>query len=444
MEVSLQEILAAREQRAAKQQALLQQYGVPVICFTMNIAGPEKCNDRIQWGFQLGCRWLKTQLADLTVLHSEEHILNTGCEGYYAVDASVKELKLRTVQIEDSAPVARLFDMDVLDCYGKKAERTEFGYPQRKCLLCDQPAHICGRSRAHSVEQLQRKTAELLEQAMVDADCSAIAQAAQKSLLYEVCTTPKPGLVDCRNNGSHEDMDIFTFMDSAAALVPYFTQCAKIGSKKRNADPQAVFQMLRFPGKLAEQAMLAATGGVNTHKGAIFSLGILCAATGYLLKDQRNPENILQLSKEMTQDFAKKDFAGITAENAKTTGEKLYAQYGITGVRGQAEAGFPAVLDVGLPVLEEGLKQGICLNDAGCAALLALLSATTDTNLIHRSNLQTQQNTALCIRNLLEQTPYPTVEILKALDDDFIKKNLSPGGSADLLALTFFLHFIKS
>lgn len=443
MEVSLQEILAAREQRVAKQQALLQQYGVPVICFTMNIAGPEKCNDKIQWGFALGCRWLDTQLADLEVLHSETHILPTGCEGYYAVNAPVRELKLRTVQIEDSAPVARLFDMDVLDCDGKKVERTQYGYPQRKCLLCDHPAHVCGRSRAHSVEQLQAKTAELLDDAQLQEDCAAIGEIAVKSLLYEVCTTPKPGLVDCRNNGSHKDMDIFTFMSSAAALSPYFVKCAEIGAKNRNAEPKDVFTQLRFPGKLAEDAMYRATGGVNSHKGSIFSLGILCAAAGCLPQEGRTPENILQLCKEMTVGLTQQDFAGITPENAKTVGEKLYANHGITGVRGQAEDGFPAVLNVGLPVLETGLKNGIPLNDAGCAALLALLAAVKDTNLIHRSTLKIQEDTANCIENLLKQTPYPTKEILNALDDDFIQKNLSPGGSADLLALTYFLHFTK-
>ena len=444
MEVSLQEILEAREHRAAKQKELLAQYGMPLVCFTMNIAGPEKDNSNIRWGFELGCRWLKVQFADLPILFWEEAFLPTGCEGFYVVDAPIAELKHRAVQIEDSAPVARLFDIDVLDCDGQKAERTLYGYEQRKCLLCDQPAHVCGRSRAHSVEQLQAKTTELLEQAMVQEDCAFIGEAAQKSLLFEVCTTPKPGLVDCRNNGSHEDMDIFTFMSSAAVLAPYFTQCAAIGRQNRERSPQKVFGLLRFPGKLAEQSMRKATMGVNTHKGAIFSLGILCAATGYLSHWQRTPESILNLCKEMTAGLAERDFAGITAENARTAGEKLYAKYGITGVRGQAEEGFPAVLKFGLPVLENGLDMGISLNDAGCAALLAILSATTDTNLIHRSDLQTQQNTAKCIADLLQQTPYPTKEILQGLDDDFIRKNLSPGGSADLLALTYFLHLIQS
>ena len=157
MEVTLQDILTARENRVAKQQELLTRFGKPLICFTMNIAGPEKYNEDILWGYELGKKWLQVQLRGFSVLHFEEQILSTGCEGYYVVDAQAAVLKHRTSQIEDSAPVARLFDMDVLDADGRKLDRTVFGYPARKCLLCDEPASICGRSRAHSVEQFNPK-----------------------------------------------------------------------------------------------------------------------------------------------------------------------------------------------------------------------------------------------------------------------------------------------
>lgn len=443
METTLQEILQARECRAAQQQSLLKKYGRPVICFTMNIPGPEKDNALIRWGFDLGNRWLKIQLSDLTVLHSQMRLLSTGCESYFVVDAPAQELKHRTVQIEDSAPVARLFDMDVLDIGGKKLERTACGYPQRKCLLCDRSAHVCGRSRAHPVASLQAKTTELLREAMVQEDCAHIARLAQQSLLFEVCTTPKPGLVDCRNNGSHQDMNIFTFMASSAALVTYFTRCVQLGAENRHIPPQQVFDLLRFQGKLAEHAMYSATEGVNTHKGSIFSLGILCAAAGRLEPQERTPDTVLTLCKRMTQGLVKQELSGISQENAATAGESLFVKHGITGVRGQAEAGFPQVLQVGLPVLETGLHEGLSLNDAGCATLLALLASTTDTNLIHRSSLQKQQTVAADIGTFLSQHPYPSREMLENLDDTFIGQNLSPGGSADLLAITYFLHALQ-
>ena len=441
MNISLEEILSARESRVAKQQHLLEKFHKPLICFTMNIAGPEKCNNDIIWGYQLGKKWLQVQLADVSVLHFEEQILPTGCEGYYVVDAAAELLKQRTVQIEDSDPVARLFDMDVLDCTGRKLERSELGFASRKCLICDEPAHVCGRSRTHSVEQLQQKTTALLQAAITQQECSHIAQLAQQSLLIEVCTTPKPGLVDCRNNGSHKDMDIFTFMTSSAALGSYFTQCAQIGLQTRHLTPKTLFNNLRFPGKIAEQKMFQSTNGVNTHKGSIFSLGILCAAAGRLGSAGWQPETISALCKEMTQGLVSAELKNAGSAN-KTTGEQLYTEHGITGIRGQAESGFATVLEIGLPVFRKGIAQGLSINDAGCGTLLALIASTADTNLIHRSSLEKQTVVAKDMGKLIKENPYPAKEILEQLDDDFIQQNLSPGGSADLLAITYFMHYL--
>ena len=146
----------------------------------------------------------------------------------------------------------------------------------------------------------------------------------------------------------------------------------------------------------------------------------------------------------MTAGLTEKDFAGVTAENAVTAGQKLYVQYGITGVRGQVEAGLPAVLEFGLPALEKGLAAGYSLNQSGCGALLAIIANSTDTNLIARSDRATQLAVVEELKALLARTPYPDETALRALDDRFIAANLSPGGSADLLALCYLLHFFKT
>ena len=440
MEITLQDILAARENRVAKQTELLKRYQKPLICFTMNIAGPVKCNPEIAWGFSQGMLWLDIQLKDLPVLHRETSNFPTGYEGFFVVDAPAETLKLRAVQIEDSAPVARLLDIDIIDTDGKKLDRTGLGFPERKCLLCDNPAYVCSRSRTHSVADLQAETARLLQDAQIHQFCDRISETAQKSLLYEVCTTPKPGLVDQRNSGSHKDMDIFTFLSSTAALGSYFFHCAKIGAEHKDTSPKKIFSRLRFPGKLAEDAMYRATDGTNTHKGIIFSLGILCAAAGCLGPKGWNPEAILTLCQEMTQGLVSQE---LSSASKNTVGETLYAQHGITGVRGQAEQGFPAVLETGLPKLKKGLQAGLSVNNAGCATLLSLLAIAQDTNLIHRCSYAQQQEICSNIAALLIQHPYPTQEILIQLDDQFIAQNLSPGGSADLLALTYFLYFIS-
>ena len=190
--------------------------------------------------------------------------------------------------------------------------------------------------------------------------------------------------------------------------------------------------------------MLHATGGVNTHKGAIFSMGILCGALGRLERAQwGDPSAVLAECVAMTRGLISHDYANLTPETAKTAGQKLYLQYGITGVRGQAESGFPAVLNVGLPELEAALATGKSINEAGCAALLAMLADTADTNMIHRGGYELAKKTAEEIRALLEKEPFPTKETLEALDAEFMRDNLSPGGTADLLALVYLLHFLK-
>lgn len=276
-------------------------------------------------------------------------------------------------------------------------------------------------------------------------DAKTAASLACRALLYEVCTTPKPGLVDRANSGSHRDMDIFTFMDSASALWPYFETCTRIGRETASLPASESFSRLRRAGQAAEATMLSSTRGINTHKGAVFSVGILCAALGRLPKEQwKYSDSILNECASMTKGIVAADFAGLTEANAVTVGQKLYLHYKITGVRGQMEAGLPAVRYAGLPTLKEGITRGLSINDAGCAALLSLMCAATDTNIIARSNLATQQETVAQIKELLKTSPYPDRKTLEQLDREFIEKNLSPGGSADLLAICYLLYFLET
>lgn len=446
MDVTLMEMLEARERRSLRQQALLRQFGRTLVCFTMNIAGPVKNSPEIREGYLLGKALLTGQLraAGIRVLHWEEVCAVTGNEAILVVDADALTVKTLTTELEDSTPMGRLFDMDVLRPEGTKVDRQELGLPGRTCLICGGMAQGCARSRAHSVTQLQEKTGQLISDAVDAYDRETAARLTCQALLFEVAATPKPGLVDRDNNGSHKDMDYFSFQSSAAALYPYFAQCTRIGRDSRSLSPEETFSRLRVPGKLAEGTMLHATGGVNTHKGAIFSLGIVCGALGRLRRrDWADPERVLAECAAMTRGIVSRDYAGLTEETAKTAGQKLFLRHGITGVRGQAEAGFPAVRNVGLPKLEEGLSLGNSINDAACAALLAMLAATEDTNLIHRGSYELQQQTAAEIAALLESEPFPSRETLADLNRRFVEKNLSPGGTADLLAMTLLLHFLK-
>ncbi len=436
MEVSLLEILDARERRAQKQQKLLKRFGKTLICFTMNIPGPVKVAPKIDAAFRIGNGLIQSFF---TVLYQEDTSANTGFERFYVVKEDPAYVKEECVDIEDSVeltPWRRLFDMDVLTPDGKKLSREELGLPSRKCLICDQDAAICGRSRAHSVEELQNAVEQLLDGCIVE---FLSEECANHAIWQELVTTPKPGLVDWNNSGSHRDMDKHTFRKSRDAIWGYIEACICAGLEP--GEPKELFQSLRIMGMEAEKKMLEATGGVNTHKGAIFTMGIAAAAAARCFPDTR-PETVLSYCAEMTKGLVEQDFGGIT--QPKTAGERLYIEHGITGIRGQAEGGFPAVLNVGLPVLQKGISQGLSLNDAGCATLLHLLAVTDDTNMVNRSDLATLREIQGRLQALLADDPYPDLSVIEELDKEFIQRNLSPGGCADLLALTYFLYFLNN
>lgn len=442
MEVTLTEILDARERRAERQKLLLEQYQKPLLCFTMNIPGPVKLDRDISIGFYVGKWLLADALSGKHVLFHESRRESTGCEAFYVVDMPPRELKRLAIELEDIDPVGRLFDMDVLDAGGEKLSREAMGYAKRKCLICDRDAVLCARSRAHGLQALQDRTGFLLYLAAREFLCEYVAARAYAALQQEVLTTPKPGLVDRNNRGAHRDMGLGHFFASANVLRPFFCRFAQEGFLTRDLPPCQTFARIRPIGMEAEAAMLAATHGVNTHKGAVFSMGLLCAAAGRLSPENWQPEKLLAQCAAMTKGLVEADLGGITTENAKTTGERLYAAYGITGARGQAEAGFPAVAEVGLPILRQALEHGLSINDAGCVTLLHLLAAADDTNLIRRSDRTTQQQIRKQVAEMLQKEPFPTMGAIRLLDQEFIKKNLSPGGSADLLAVTYFIYFL--
>lgn len=426
MEVSLFDILNAREARVRQQQQLLAAHRAPLLCFTMNIAGPVKLSPLIQRGFEEGLEQLDKQLPQENILFQEVQVLPTGCEAVFAIDLPARKIKDLCTDLEENHPLGRLFDMDVIDTDGRKLERKT----QRGCIVCGAPGRYCAASRAHSVEQLQAVTTQLLERYFFPFGIAAIAV---QSLIDEVRTTPKPGLVDRRNNGSHKDMDIQLFEASARALQSYFETCVRIGQNTAQLPPEETFPLLRTAGIEAEETMLRVTGGVNTHKGAIYTLGLLCGSIGRL--SCTDTDAILAECQAMVGSSVTADFAAATG---KTAGERLYLQHGIRGIRGEAADGFPSVKNIGLPHFRQALAEGLSQNDAGVLTLLHLIAQVQDTTLYHRGGRNGARWAANAAQQLLSHCP--SNAMVAQLDDFFIARNLSPGGCADLLAATYFLN----
>lgn len=433
-EVGVMDILNARDARVLRQRELLKRHGLPLISFTMNIAGPVKTDRLIRRAFFEGVGRIEAALAARRVPVRDviQTLEFTGNEQLWAVDRDAQALKTWMRAIEEEHPLGRLFDIDVLDASGAKLSREG----HRKCLICGGDVHACARSRVHSAGELFERAREIMGAFFAENHVRAIGMCAQQALLYEAVTTPKPGLVDAADNGAHRDMNLFSFMSSAAALRHWFEQAARIGGMQ--LDAQETFIRLRAEGMIAEEAMLRATNGVNTHKGALFSLGIACCAAGRL-GEGADVQEILDCAGLLAR-HAMGDFEAVTLQNAATGGERQYIESGLTGIRGEAAVGFPSVKAWGLPALSEALGRGEDANDAGLHALVQLMAHVPDSNILRRRGpeaLADVQKQAAA----LAQAGF-THEALRRMNEDFIRENISPGGSADLLALSWFLYLI--
>jgi triphosphoribosyl-dephospho-CoA synthase len=264
-----------------------------------------------------------------------------------------------------------------------------------------------------------------------------IANHAVDALLAELATWPKPGLVSHVDNGSHADMNAKMLQVSAETLRPYFAELAKAGLD--NAD----MGRLRSIGLRAESAMLAATGGVNTHRGAIFGLGLLCAAAGRVteISAEGAPVAPARLGHIVTRRWA----AGIERGPIPlfSHGAGALRRYGAGGARAEAAGGFRSVYEVGWPALREG--RSLRPDDPDAArvqACFALIEAVQDTNLLHRGGEEGMRFACEAASAFLAQGGVGAPDWrarAAAVHAAFVARCLSPGGCADLLAMTLFV-----
>ena len=399
--VTLEEVLRARDARADAQRRLLQAHRLPLVSFTMNIAGPVKSSPLIELAFDAGLAALYGTLGQPVT--AEIIRPATGCEALLVYDRPAAVLKAACLTLETAAPIGRLYDLDVLDTDGSKLSRPE----PRTCLICGGPVTVCSRSRAHGLDAIVGRTHEIL----ADFAAGYLAGLAAKALTEEVRLTPKPGLVDEHNNGAHSDMDLPLFLRSIDALTPWFRQITALSLC--GADAAA----LQAAGREAEATMFRATGSVNTHKGALFSFSVLLAALGRCLTEGGDVfAHAAALAAELTPP-------------RDTHGAAVARRHQVGGARAEALAGFPAA------------RKAAALLQAHdpLTALLWLMAHTEDTNLYHRGGAEGAAFVKEQAAAILAAPPEQRVALTQALDEALIDRWLSPGGSADLLALALFL-----
>lgn len=269
-----------------------------------------------------------------------------------------------------------------------------------------------------------------------------------EAMTYEVMAAPKPGLVDRFNNGAHKDMDIFTFIDSIMSLRYYFYNVTTVGYDFNKDDYSLLMKAIRPLGINAEKSMFKATKGVNTHKGLIFLMGIIAAASGSLFRRSMdiNPENISIVTKKMTRGISK-ELEEAVHHKKQTYGERIFKEYNILGVRGEVEEGLPTVFEVSLPVYTKYMEDPkVTQNDAMIHTLLKLMSVVDDINILGRHGMETLEYVRKRAKQALQFGGYLTIKgknYVKLMDRDFIETNISPGGAADLLAVTILLYILR-
>ncbi|WP_431311010.1 triphosphoribosyl-dephospho-CoA synthase MdcB [Methylobacterium nigriterrae] len=264
-----------------------------------------------------------------------------------------------------------------------------------------------------------------------------IARIAVACLGEELETYPKPGLVSHVDSGSHADMDAGTFRASAAALEPWFSELARAGAAG------APMPALRRIGIAAEAAMRAATGGVNTHRGAIFGLGLLCAAAGGSACRPAGPDG--SLGALVRARYADGILDGPVLLHAP--GARARRRHGVGGAPAEAAAGFPTLYGVGLPALRRGrrLRPGDP-EAARVEACLALVAHLEDTNLLHRGGPEGYAFARGAAARFIAEGGVGRADWrprAEALHRAFVERNLSPGGAADLLAMTLFVGAVE-
>lgn len=273
-----------------------------------------------------------------------------------------------------------------------------------------------------------------------------IGHLASMALQAELDTTPKPGLVDRNDNGAHRDMDHALMQRSIQALHPYFVRLAQLGF----TDKQPCHDEIVNIGIEAEREMFKATGGVNTHKGALFSIGLAAVALagesfcritqaegcGTMAYNDVNSKQIQSLSNSIAS------LARLFPDTNGTHGSKAKANNILKGALDNAREGYTQLFKAWLPFYIDCIAEGD--NYALHKTLLRIMCDLDDTNIVYRTSMETMQEVKTEARQMLDASRNIVnfEAALQAMNTDYIHRNISPGGSADMLSLVVFLSCV--
>mgnify|MGYP000005487224 CR=1 FL=1 len=420
----MNEILDAREQRSNHVKELISKYKYKtVVIMKANVPGINKNLMKMRFI----CNLYNTIIYDTF----KEKIIDVGriesLDGnyiYYVIDEEGTLVKEKTIILEEENALGRLIDIDVYN--EKPISREDVSCEMRLCLICNNYAHICGRNKTHSEEEIFGVIDDTINNYLLD----FILMKTIKSIFAEVDLYPKFGLVSRKDSGSHTDMDYQTFVKSTLAIKPYLREYILEGLKDE-LNPL----LLQEIGQRAEKAMFRATDGVNTHKGLIFVLGLfLPVVTKSILlnKDKEYiKDEIKRISNVIIGDYYE------NMDIPASHGDEVYLKYGFKGVRGEALNGFSIVFDSPSFYNVDSVYRDIDY-------LISLMSELDDTTILYRKGRETLDKVKLDMKEILTNGGYTNNKNqVNEISNQYKKENISPGGSADLLVLKIMFEELR-
>ncbi len=422
-------LLEARDARAAR----LGSWRVrpPATVFlSLNVPGPDKNAPRLDRVFAWARAAVLREWPAASLLAEGRDAL--GPYAAFGVSAPAAGVKRTCVRLEESLPFGRLLDLDVFAVDATPVGRASLPQPPRRCLVCEAPAVECIRAARHSAQDLSSSVLRLARSPL-----AALARALASGACAELSLTPKPGLVDRLDNGSHPDLSHESMCRAIDTLPVYYDELIGL-TDGAPIDLAAAVQA----GVRAEERMRAAAGS-NTHRGYIFLSGLLLLAAAVDVTGTTTGWRtaVRSLAHEVTAGGSRPAVAGGSTPPSSHGGDAR-RRYRVAGILGEAAAGLPSLFEHGLPALDRALTRGLSPETARHYAMAVLMTEVEDTTAIHRcgpAGLARLKEDGASLAALIEGGGDHLAR-LRALNDEYRAMRLTMGGVADCLALTLAVH----